>query len=185
MHPWQALLLINSFAMLSTIERTTFESDLSRTTVAEVFSFLRTEIVETLHRSRQKIGGQRKVVCVDETHFTKRKRNAGGFGGKWTLGPVHGKDRQKDRKTDRKTERKTQRPRERQKGRQKERKTERHQEGQKERHPEVLKERHQDQHRKGFSKLKQKEREQAPPLTRSQDSGYGWHGAVVEGGQSA
>ena len=58
MHPWQALLLLNSFAMLSTIERTSFESDLSRTTVAEVFSFLRAEIVDALVRSRQKIGGR-------------------------------------------------------------------------------------------------------------------------------
>ena len=50
MHPSQALQLINAFAMLSTVEKTVFETELSRSTVGSVFSFLRAEIVESLHK---------------------------------------------------------------------------------------------------------------------------------------
>ena len=32
-----------------------------------------------LHKRNKMIGGKHRVVCVDETHFTKRKRNVAGF----------------------------------------------------------------------------------------------------------
>ena len=76
MHPSPALQLINAFAMLLTVEKS-------------VFSLLRAEIVESLHKSKKQIGGKRKVVslvCIDETHFTRWKRNAAGFAGRETLG---------------------------------------------------------------------------------------------------
>ena len=48
MRPLQVVSLLNSFAMLTTVERTVFETDLSRSTVAEVFYILRMEIVPRL-----------------------------------------------------------------------------------------------------------------------------------------
>ena len=41
--------------------------------------------VSHLQKKQKKIGGKGRVVCIDETHFSKQKRNAGGFVGKVTL----------------------------------------------------------------------------------------------------
>ena len=47
MRPLQVVSLLNSFPMLTTMERTVFETDLSRSTVAEVFYILRMELSPT------------------------------------------------------------------------------------------------------------------------------------------
>ena len=41
--------------------------------------------VSHLQKEQKKIGGKGRVVCIDETHFSKQKRNAGGFVGKVIL----------------------------------------------------------------------------------------------------
>ena len=71
------------------IECAAFETDLHRNTIAACYDTLRLLVVNFMDQvsTNQKLGGPGKVVCLDETHITKRKCNKAGFGGRRTLGP--------------------------------------------------------------------------------------------------
>ena len=49
---------------------------------------LRNIMFESLKRQEdtEKLGGPDKVVCIDETHFTRRRHTRGGFQGRFTAG---------------------------------------------------------------------------------------------------
>ena len=57
-------------------------------TVGDFYHVYRETTTEFLEKAtrNEKIGGAGRIVCIDETHVTKKKRNRGGFQGRSTLG---------------------------------------------------------------------------------------------------
>ena len=83
----QFLILLNCFAQMSTVEKCVFESELSRSTCSQVLDIFRKELLDFLGRARvARVGGANKIICVDETFITKRKRNRAGFQGRRARG---------------------------------------------------------------------------------------------------
>ena len=61
---------------------------MDRSTVGSFFEQCRETVSEFTANATQgeKIGGRGKIVCIDETFITRKKRNRGGFRGRTTLG---------------------------------------------------------------------------------------------------
>ena len=74
------------FAKRKAIEVTYFETGLSRKPVAACYDVIRSLVVDFMHKiaSNTKLGGQGRIVCLDETHITRKKRSRGGFSGRTT-----------------------------------------------------------------------------------------------------
>ena len=74
--------------MQHSFEETSHESGIHRATVGDVYDQFRETVSEfTANATKgEKLGGPGRIVCIDETHITRKSRNRGGFQGRTTLG---------------------------------------------------------------------------------------------------
>jgi transposase-like protein len=70
------------------VNEASHETGVHRNTVGEVYHILRDTVTAYMQKitGNRQIGGPGKIVCIDETHISKKKRNRGGFVGRWTRG---------------------------------------------------------------------------------------------------
>ena len=61
------------------IEETSFETEIAENTISEMYHLLRDSVTRYMQNitSAEKIGGAGKIVCIDETHITKKKKIRG------------------------------------------------------------------------------------------------------------
>ena len=85
--PDQTVELMYHWSQLHSVEETAHETGIHADTVGDFYHVCRETTTEFLHKvtRNEKIGGQGRIVCIDETHITKKKRNRGGFQGRNTL----------------------------------------------------------------------------------------------------
>ena len=76
------------WSQMHSIEEAAFDTDVHEDTIATVYDWLRDSVTTYMQQvnANTKIGGPGRIVCLDETHITKKKRNKGGFPGRETLG---------------------------------------------------------------------------------------------------
>ena len=88
MLPGLLLQVLYHFAQRCSIEIASFETDLHRNTVAAYYDALRLLVVQFMEQlsANFKLGGSGRVVCLDETHITRKKRTKSGWGGRTTGG---------------------------------------------------------------------------------------------------
>ena len=70
------------------IEEAAYDTEVTRGTAGAVYHYLRDMVSAFMTKiyPAGKIGGPDKVVCIDETYITKKKKNRGGFRGRQSLG---------------------------------------------------------------------------------------------------
>ena len=78
------------FVQLAPLKQVRLQTGLSFRTVRDIFYTIRIMMLEKANMSQGegKLGGRGRVVCIDETYFTMRKRNRAGFVGQPTRGNV-------------------------------------------------------------------------------------------------
>ena len=66
------------------VEEAAHETGINRHTVGDFYNKCRHTATEFLTNATkgEKVGGRRRIVCIDETHITMKKRNKGGFQGR-------------------------------------------------------------------------------------------------------
>ena len=86
--PDQTVELMYQWSQLHSVEEAAHETGINPNTVGDFYHVCRETTTEFLEKAtrNEKIGGAGRIVCIDETHVTKKKRNRGGFQGRSTLG---------------------------------------------------------------------------------------------------
>ena len=88
LRPDQIVDLMYHWSMQHSVEETSHESGIHRATVGDVYDQFRETVSEfTANATKgEKLGGPGRIVCIDETHITRKSNNRGGFQGRTTLG---------------------------------------------------------------------------------------------------
>jgi hypothetical protein len=86
--PDQTVELMYQWSQMHSVEEAAHETGINPNTVGDFYHVCRETTTEFLEKAtrNEKIGGAGRIVCIDETHVTKKKRNRGGFQGRSTLG---------------------------------------------------------------------------------------------------
>ena len=86
--PDQTVELMYQWSQLHSVEEAAHETGINPNTVGDFYHVCRETTTEFLEKAtrNEKIGGAGLIVCIDETHVTKKKRNRSGFQGRSTLG---------------------------------------------------------------------------------------------------
>ena len=86
--PEKIVELVYHFSQAHTITEVVHETSVSHTAVADAYRVFRRAICSYMdwYTAKMQLGGPNKVVLVDESFLTRRKRNKGGFRGRTTQG---------------------------------------------------------------------------------------------------
>ena len=87
--PTELLQLVWHWGMEHSRAETAFETGISPTTITNAFHFFSDTVCSFMMKltdATQKIGGLGRIVCLDSTRMTKKKKNKGGFQGRVTAG---------------------------------------------------------------------------------------------------